>query len=123
MNRDSPAVSDGRAELLDHIRKEIRQDGPLPFSRFQELALYHPEFGYYTLGAAIGEAGGDFLTAPEMGPLFGELIGLQVGEMSRILGDPAGFTLAEVGGGHGSLARALLDAWRRQNHPLYRPGV
>lgn len=105
------------------ILQEIRESGPLPFSRFQDLALYHPEFGYYSRGAGPGRGEGDFLTAPEISAGFGELVGVQVAEMAGKLGHPPDFQVVECGGGRGSLAASLLDSWKRSRAPLYRPAV
>ncbi len=110
-------------ELLQVIRDEIRDTGPLPFSRFQELCLYHPRYGYYTRGRGIGREGADFWTAPEMNPVFGELVAVQLAEMSSLLGSPGDFQVVELGAGTGSLALAALDAWQREASPLYRERV
>ena len=74
--------------LLERIETENRAEGPISFARFQELALYDPDLGYYTRGARLGREGGDFWTAPEMSPAFGELIGVQIDEMADLLGRP-----------------------------------
>jgi SAM-dependent MidA family methyltransferase len=113
----------GDAELLDAIRAEIRAVGPIPFSRFQALALTHPTRGYYTRGAAIGRDGADFWTAPEISPAFGEMIGVQIAEMAERLGNPPDFRVVEIGGGTGALADSLLASWERQGSPLRRPGI
>ena len=57
------------------VRRMIAQSGPMPVFRFMALALQHPEHGYYRRAAAIGR-GGDFITAPEISQVFGELVGL-----------------------------------------------
>ena len=120
----SPTKTGGHhPELLQIIRDEIRDSGPLPFSRFQELCLYHPRWGYYTRGRGIGREGADFWTAPEMNPVFGELVAVQLAEMSALLGSPGDFQVVELGAGTGRLALAALDAWRREASPLYREGV
>ncbi len=119
-----PAPPDpGNRDLLDLIRGEIRTRGPIPFSRFQELALYHPQHGYYTRGAGIGRDGADFWTAPEMSPAFGALLGVQIQEMFHLAGAPERFVVVEVGAGTGALADGLLSAWEEEGSALYRPGV
>ena len=56
--------------LVALIREEITSQGPMPFSRFMELALYAPGLGYYSAGSTKFGPAGDFVTAPELGPLF-----------------------------------------------------
>ena len=65
-------------ELLQFIRGEIERDGPIPFARFMELALYHPEHGYYASGRASIGRRGDFFTNVSVGPLFGKLLAVAV---------------------------------------------
>lgn len=74
-----------------------------------EICLYHPELGYYTAGANPIGPGGDFLTYPEVHPAFGRLLGRLVQQMWEVMGRPSPFTLLEVGGGKGSLARDLVS--------------
>ncbi|MFQ5720192.1 MAG: class I SAM-dependent methyltransferase [Acidobacteriota bacterium] len=105
------------------IRSEVSRCGPISFSRFQELALYHPVHGYYTTGAGIGRDGADFWTAPEMTPAFGGFIGVQIEEMAHLLDSPPEFRVIEYGAGEGGLAVGLLDSWRARQSRLYRPGV
>ncbi len=74
LRREPPAdLSDVGSDeaLVDRIRDEIRRTGPMPFARFMELALYDPEGGYYRGPAARPGRAGDFLTAPELHPIFG----------------------------------------------------
>ncbi len=72
-----------------------------------ELALYDETAGYFSTGRLRSDQGGDFLTSPEVSPLFGETIARFVGAERERIGEP--FTLVEVGGGSGSLLRPLLD--------------
>jgi SAM-dependent MidA family methyltransferase len=81
--------------------------GALPFSRFMELCLYTPGLGYYSAGAAKFGAGGDFVTAPELGGLFATCVADAVAPVLRQLGPQAGFV--ELGGGSGALAEAVLQ--------------
>ncbi|MGF6148552.1 Uncharacterized ACR, COG1565 [Kingella potus] len=96
-------------ELEQIIQKEIKASpAPLPFSRFMELALYTPQYGYYTGGAhKIGKAG-DFVTAPALTPLFGQTVARQIREL---LPQTAG-NICEFGAGTGELAAGLLDSLR-----------
>lgn len=94
--------------MLERIRAEIAESGPMPFDRFMELALYDPDGGYYTTGALRSGRSGDFLTSPEVSPLFGSTIARFVATERERLGEP--FTVVECGAGGGSLLRPLLEA-------------
>jgi len=94
--------------LLDRIIAEIHSGGPIGFDRFMEMALYDPDAGYFTTGALRSDRGGDFLTSPEVSPMFGEAIARFVAAEHDRVG--RGFSITEVGGGSGSLLRPLLDA-------------
>src|SRR5688572_21523780 len=87
--RDLSDVGDDEA-LLDRIRDEIRATGPMTFARFMELALYG-EGGYYRAAAARPGRDGDFLTAPELHPIFGRTLAQAIEEIWRRLGEPAPF--------------------------------
>ena len=85
------------------IRSEIQSaGGAIPFWRFMELALYAPGLGYYSAGATKFGAAGDFITAPELGPLFAECVAEAVVPVLQQLGPQAHFV--EVGGGSGRFA-------------------
>jgi len=91
------------------IRQIIAQEGPVPVARFMQIALQHPEHGYYMKGDPLGVAG-DFTTAPEISQMFGELIGLWCAEVWRLLGKPSPFVLLELGPGRGTLMQDALRA-------------
>lgn len=80
--------------------------GAIPFSRFMELALYAPGLGYYSAGATKFGRAGDFVTAPELGPLFAECIAEAVAPVLRQLGEDAAFV--EIGGGSGAFAECAI---------------
>jgi SAM-dependent MidA family methyltransferase len=80
--------------------------GALPFSRFMELALYAPGLGYYSAGATKFGAAGDFITAPELGPLFAACVADALAPVLRQLGPSARFL--ELGGGSGAFAEVAL---------------
>ena len=84
----------------------------MPFRRFMELALYHPEHGYYASGRACIGRRGDFFTNVSVGPLFGRLLARQIAEMWRVLGAPADFTIIEQGAHGGELAADVLGGMR-----------
>lgn len=96
------------AGLAKRIRAEIHAAGPMPFARFMELALYDPEGGYYRSPEARPGRGGDFITAPELHPIFGELIGKAVADAWVALGQPEPFIVVEHGAGEGALAVPML---------------
>ncbi|MBF0153798.1 MAG: SAM-dependent methyltransferase [Magnetococcales bacterium] len=91
----------------------VTAGGVLPFDHFMELALYHPEQGYYMRRHARIGRSGDFVTAPEITSLFGELLTLQWVEVWELLGRPARFDLVELGAGTGRLACDVLMTARR----------
>ena len=87
---------------------------------FMDLALYDPEFGYYARAPRRSGRAGDFFTSVDVGPLFGELLEVQIAEMAGMLtaqdAKDAGFDLVEVGAGNGRLAADMLHA-ASVNHP------
>jgi SAM-dependent MidA family methyltransferase len=93
------------ARLTEHIRRDIAAlGGWMSFARYMELALYAPELGYYTAGAhKFGEAG-DFITAPELSPLFGRTLARQVAEIMS----HSAPRILELGAGSGKLAADML---------------
>ncbi|GIX35479.1 MAG: hypothetical protein KatS3mg126_1258 [Lysobacteraceae bacterium] len=82
--------------------------GYIPFSRYMELALYAPGLGYYSAGATKFGEEGDFVTAPELGPLFGQCVATAVAGLLQQLDRP---DWVELGGGSGALAEVLLRTW------------
>jgi SAM-dependent MidA family methyltransferase len=121
LRREPPAdLSDVGSDeaLVGRIRDEIRRDGPMPFARFMELALYDAEGGYYRGPAARPGRAGDFLTAPELHPIFGASIAVALEEVWVRLGRPAPFVVRESGAGTGTLALAILDELTRAGSPL-----
>ena len=88
-------------DLASIIATEIRSDGPMPFSRFMELALYHPQLGYYVSERDPFGRDGDFFTNAQLQPVFGRLIALQLARWRREMASPEGFTVLELGSGRG----------------------
>lgn len=103
-----PAEPPSDPDLLGRIRAEIERDGPIPFTRFMELALYDPERGYYRGPVPRPGRGGDFLTAPEASPLFGRTVAAFVRSVHDRLGRPPTLTIREYGAGTGALAAPLI---------------
>lgn len=94
--------------LEAEICERIRRQGPMTFAAFMDLALYHPEHGYYSaIGEKIGPRG-DFCTSPETHPVFGALIARQLEQMWSVLGAPDEFRVVEVGAGNGSLCAQIV---------------
>ena len=91
------------------IRRRIAERGAITFAEFMEVALYHPDGGYYTSGERVGAAG-DFYTSPSAHPAFGALLAVQLFQMWELLGRPAPFTIAEAGAGNGLLCRDIVTA-------------
>jgi SAM-dependent MidA family methyltransferase len=107
-----------RTAAEDAIRAEIATHGPITFARFMALALGHPDGGYYTGPQARPTRSGDFLTAPELYPIFGAALSRQLAEAWERVGRPGRFTLLEYGAGAGTLALAILAGLREDRSPL-----
>jgi SAM-dependent MidA family methyltransferase len=99
------------SELGAHIKAIIAEEGPISVERYIELALSHPEHGYYMNRDPFG-ASGDFTTAPEISQMFGELIGLWSAEVWNTMGRPEPLRFIEFGPGRGTLMSDALRAAR-----------
>lgn len=97
----------GNPRLVHAIIAEMA-GGAIAFERFMELALYHPEHGYYRTPGRIGKQG-DFLTSPTIHPMFGWAIAGWCRDVWERLGQPHPFTIFEPAAGSGALASAILD--------------
>ncbi|MDC8013175.1 class I SAM-dependent methyltransferase [Tahibacter soli] len=97
--------------LARFIRNEIAEKGPMPFSRFMELALYAPGLGYYSAGKTKFGAAGDFITAPELGSVFARCVARAVAPALRDIGADA--AMLELGGGSGAFAEHCLAELQR----------
>ncbi len=119
-----PQTSLGAA-LIDAIAER----GPITFADFMEIALYHPEGGYYTGGGIADTSGararqgwaGDYLTSTDLHPLFGAAIGRQLAQIWDLLGQPNPFVVLEDGAGRGDLARDI-HAWTLDQEQDAPPG-
>ena len=98
--------------LTRHLAGLIAREGPISVATYMSTALMHPEWGYYATRDPFGAAG-DFVTAPEISQMFGELIGLWIAETWASQGRPSPFALVELGPGRGTLMSDLLRATRR----------
>ncbi len=101
------------AQLAFEIVKEIRASGTMPFSRFFDLALYHPTLGYYTGPQAVFGREGDFITAPLISDLFSRSLANQIIEVGNELKDT--YQILEIGAGNGTMARDILLHLQKQN--------
>ncbi|HVW92006.1 MAG TPA: SAM-dependent methyltransferase [Devosia sp.] len=105
MPEDTPSLS----ELID---MQIRQHGPMSIANYMGLALTHPREGYYRRGGAIGAAG-DFVTAPEISQMFGEIVGFFLVNLWQQMNEPKAFALLELGPGRGTLLDDVLRVGAR----------
>lgn len=104
--------------LREIIAAEIRLSGPMPFSRYMELCLYHPDLGYYSRAVERFGKGGDFYTSSDVHAVFGRLLTRQFEEMWRLLGSPRKIHLIELGPGRGLFALDVLD-WCGKQFPEF----
>lgn len=109
---------EGSVNLRQKIEQEIRERGPLPFSRYMDLCLYDPELGYYAGHAEKFGKAGDFYTSSDVHAVFGRLLARQFEEMWRALGSPAEIELLELGPGRGLFAQDVLD-WSEKKFPEF----
>jgi SAM-dependent MidA family methyltransferase len=103
------------------LLERIRARGPMTVAEFMELALYHPEHGYYASSARRSGRAGDFFTSVDVGPVFGDMIAVELADMWELLspGEPQAIDLVEAGAGDGRLMRDILDALTRDVPELY----
>jgi SAM-dependent MidA family methyltransferase len=102
--------------LRQIIEREIVENGPIPFSRYMELCLYHPERGYYSRNAEQFGKAGDFYTSSDVHAVFGRLLARQFEEIWRMLGSPTQIEVLELGPGRGLFAQDVLD-WSERKYP------
>ncbi|MDA0305796.1 MAG: SAM-dependent methyltransferase [Proteobacteria bacterium] len=98
--------------LADNFRDRIASGGPMTLAEYMNDALTHPRLGYYMQGDTFGR-GGDFITAPEISQMFGELIGLWCAIGWQAMGAPNPASLVELGPGRGTLMADMLRAGRQ----------
>jgi SAM-dependent MidA family methyltransferase len=106
-------VTTGHPQLVAAIASEIGRRGPISFARFMELALYHPQFGYYTRPSDPGTErigwNGDFYTSSDVHPILGQAMARQAAQVDALLGYPDPFMIVEMGPGKGLLAKHVLS--------------
>lgn len=99
--------------LKDHLLQKIEKEGPIPFSDFMSLALYHPTQGYYCRKKSPFGSQGDFITAPQLTPLFSHCIAKQIIEIAHHLSEP--YEVLEIGAGTGKMAADILCELAKHN--------
>src|SRR5437899_3268781 len=104
--------------LKQRIIARISDEGPITFREFTAIALYEPRLGYYCTGRETMGRAGDYLTSPEVSPIFGAMVGRQLREMWEAMGSPARWDVVEAGAGNGTLCRDILR-WARQMSPEF----
>lgn len=110
--------------MVDLLREQITQDGPMTFARFMDLALYHPKYGYYTSQPSNSEQerigwNGDYYTSADVHSAMGWALAKQLAQMDAFLDHPSPFTLVEMGAGKGLLARDILTCLADQHRDLF----
>ncbi len=101
------------------LRERINHEGPIPLDIFQNIVLYHPREGYYATQTVLG-SGGDFITAPEISQLFGEMVGIYVWDSLRQMGFPKPFHLLELGPGRGVLMADVLRTLGKFQQDIFK---
>jgi SAM-dependent MidA family methyltransferase len=119
---DQISLMDHNLELIEVITDRITNSPQhrITFAEYMELALYHPNHGYYASSGARISEGGDFLTSPHLADDFGEMIAIQLYQTWQILGEPQLFSIVEIGAGQGLLAAQILDYARRVYPDFFR---
>jgi SAM-dependent MidA family methyltransferase len=105
--------------LREQIEREIRQRGPIPFSRYMQICLYDPSHGYYSANAEQFGKAGDFYTSSDVHAVFGRLLARQFDEIWQALDRPAKIEILELGPGRGLFARDVLDWSNKKFHDFF----
>jgi SAM-dependent MidA family methyltransferase len=108
--------------LVELISQRIHESfcDRISFAEYMDLALYHPQYGYYATAPSKIGARGDFFTSPHLGAEFGELIAEQLLEMWQILHQPIPFSVVEMGAGQGLLATDVLHYLEQRSPDLFK---
>jgi len=104
--------------LRERLAAMIAAQGPIPVSDYMAICLFDPEHGYYTTREAFGR-GGDFITAPEVSQMFGELVGIWTVSAWQTLGRPENVIIAEIGPGRGTLMKDMARTIARTAPDLH----
>jgi SAM-dependent MidA family methyltransferase len=117
-NEDEFPSASENEELKAAIKERIAAEGRIPFRQFMAMALYHPQHGYYCSRRQQMGRHGDYLTSPEVHPVFGSLVAKQLCQMWQVMGEPRPFAVVEMGAGSGLLARDIL-VWAGRRAPEF----
>ncbi|HLG65246.1 MAG TPA: SAM-dependent methyltransferase [Ktedonosporobacter sp.] len=109
-------MSTAPSPLQQLIIERIQREGPITFAEYMRMALYDPQYGYYTTGPAKMGWEGDYYTSSDVSNLFAHCLGRQLYQMWKHLRHPALFTVLEQGAGRGQLAQEIR-AWAQQEAP------
>jgi SAM-dependent MidA family methyltransferase len=114
-------ITESNPILSEIITTQITKtpDQRITFAEFMELALYHPQQGYYSTNQSGQGIQTDFFTSPHLGSDFGELLATQFAQMWETLDRPTPFTLIEMGAGQGLLVQDILRHLHKHHHPCY----
>ncbi|MBI5288840.1 MAG: SAM-dependent methyltransferase [Chloroflexi bacterium] len=116
-NTDFESITES-GPLVRELRDRIARGGPMTFRDFMEAALYHPRYGYYSTTAGATRRGGDFVTSPDVHPIFGTLVAKTLLELWETMARPKRFDVVEQGAGSGLLARDILR-WAHEREPSF----
>jgi SAM-dependent MidA family methyltransferase len=105
--------------VREQIEREIRQRGPIPFSRYMQICLYDPSHGYYSANAEQFGKAGDFYTSSDVHAVFGRLLARQFDQMWQALDRPSEIEILELGPGRGLFARDVLDWSNKKFHDFF----
>ncbi len=105
------------AALVELLKRRIDAEGVITFHNYMRTVLYHPQHGYYATREPMGREG-DYLTSPEVDPIFGSLVAKQLRQFWELMDRPAQFDVVEQGAGTGMLARDILR-WAARRAPEF----
>jgi len=108
----------GKPQLVDIIKRKIKEKGSISFKEFMDMALYYPELGYYTSEKEKIGGYGDFFTAPELDPIFGQLLAKQFAEIFEKV-NTKNFQIVEIGAGKGYLAFDILSTLKEEYPDIF----
>ncbi|MGR3177858.1 MAG: class I SAM-dependent methyltransferase [Candidatus Anammoxibacter sp.] len=105
--------------ISEYLKQLIKSDGRITFARYMDIALYHPEFGYYCTDIPKIGKDGDYYTSPDVHPFMGQVLGTQLIEMWKILGEET-FYIVEMGAGKGLMALDILKYIKENSQRFYK---
>lgn len=118
LNPNTPEDA-GVPELVTRIKDRIRQYGCITFAEYMNMALYDPDYGYYTSGRKTVGTDGDFITSASLGPAFGAMVAEWIAGRYAEMGCPDGFEVVEIGAGKGLLCASIMVHLRDSHGTLY----